>query len=172
MKFAILSAAVIAASAASAPVQAKTWHVMINHSEAPGDASCDGGLYKISTKAPLVIQGPETINAHHAQAVLDAWLDHMYRRSTAAFNWIHQQPTFAAPQIYFRKTEKEAIDAFVRDGHFIRPKGNCRVAALVKLSVASFEFVPPEGFSSSSFGEASAATYDAGLIDSVGTEGL
>lgn len=139
MKALCAFSALIAGISLAAPAQAKTWYAMINISEDRGATACEGGYFSISTKKPIVLEGPDKITIEHADALTTAWLAHMENRSPTVYYKIGDPALRRVPEVYFRATPDEVMRAFAKDGHLAIPR-MCKAKVLVKLPVKSFDF--------------------------------
>ncbi|EAQ30712.1 hypothetical protein NAP1_08030 [Erythrobacter sp. NAP1] len=140
-----------AESAQDAEKPTKTWYVMIAIQQALGPRGCDVWRYKVSTKAPFAVEGPQQLTGFHADEVVGAWMAHLSERSPTVYRWLTGPTGHNRPEIYFRDTPEAAIEAFRKDGHLEHDR-SCKGSALVKSPTVNFTFAPPEGFVSSDFG--------------------
>lgn len=130
-----------------------TWYVMIAIEQALGPRGCQGWRYKVSMAEPLVIEGPSQVSGFHADELVSAWMLHLNESSPTAYKWLNGLYGHDSPQVYFRQSREEAIEAFREDGH-LKLNRTCERSALVAHGTAKFAFDPPEGFDDPDFGGA------------------
>lgn len=135
-------------SDSSAP---KTWHVMIAVEQAVGPAGCDTFRYKVSSVEPIIITGPPEIRAAHGDEMAGWWMMFVKQRAPLAYRWLTTSAGHNPPEVYFRETAEEVMEAFRADGH-LRNNRSCTGSRLVGLRTSKFEFTPPPGFVKSDFG--------------------
>ncbi|MEM7780593.1 MAG: hypothetical protein AAF697_09410 [Pseudomonadota bacterium] len=128
-----------------------TWHALIAISQVRGPRSCDTQTFKVSTADPITFEGPETLTAYHADELVEQWMHYLHDNSPRAWRWFNGPNGYASPQVYFRNTAEDAIEAFRADGHLRRDRA-CFREVLVKHATANFDFEPPVSFAESDFG--------------------
>ncbi|KEO91931.1 hypothetical protein EH31_04465 [Erythrobacter longus] len=129
----------------------KTWYVMISVHQAVGPAGCDTYRYKVSSVEPIKITGPSEIRPAHADELAGWWMMYVAQRAPLPFRWLTTSAGHEPPEMYFRETREEAMEAFRADGH-LRQSRSCSGSKLVGLRTRNFEFTPPPGFTSVDFG--------------------
>lgn len=129
----------------------KTWYAMISVEQAVGRSGCDMYHYKVSTRLPIVLEGPPEVRAAHADELSAWWLLYVQANAPIAYRWLTTSAGHEPPKVYFRESASEVFDAFRSDGNL--KKGNrCEGEMLVTLDPASFHFEPPYGFTKVDFG--------------------
>lgn len=129
----------------------KTWYVMIAVHQAVGPAGCDTYRYKVSTIEPIVIKGPPEVRAAHGDELASWWMMYVRDRAPTPYRWLTTSVGHEPPQVYFRETPEEAMEAFRKDGH-LRQGRSCSGSKLVGLRTRNFKFTPPPGFVRTEFG--------------------
>lgn len=129
----------------------RDWYVMIAVEQAVGPAGCDTFRYKVSSVQPIKIKGPPEIRAAHADEIASLWMMYVQKRAPLPYRWLTTSVGHNPPEIYFRETKEEVIEAFRADGH-LRNNRSCSGSKLVGLRTSGFEFVAPPGFTTSDFG--------------------
>lgn len=129
----------------------KTWYVMIAVHQAVGPAGCDTYRYKVSTVEPIVIQGPPQVRAAHGDELAAWWMMYVRDRAPTPYRWLTTSAGHEPPEVYFRETREEAMQAFREDGH-LRQSRSCSGSKLVGLRTRNFKFTPPPGFVRTEFG--------------------
>lgn len=129
----------------------KTWHVMIAVEQAVGPAGCDTYRYKVSTVQPIKVTGPSEVRAAHGDELASWWMMYVAERAPTAYRWLTTSAGHEPPQLYFRETAEEAMQAFRADGH-LRKSRSCSGSVLVGLRTRNFQFRAPPGFASVDFG--------------------
>ena len=129
------------------PSNVQTWYVMIALYEPETSYSCGSRASKVSTKTPIAIDGPPRVNINHINEVVAAWKDYVARKSPAAYRMVRGQKT----DVYFRRSAREAREAFSRDGH-LRRNRRCERSVLITHPVDRFTFRGPRGFTHAEYG--------------------
>jgi hypothetical protein len=129
----------------------KSWYVMIAVEQAVGPAGCDTFRYKVSSVEPIEITGPPEVRAAHGDEMAGWWMMFVKQRAPLAYRWLTTSVGHNPPEVYFRETAEEVMEAFRADGH-LRNNRSCTGSRLVGLRTSKFEFNPPPGFAKSDFG--------------------
>jgi len=129
----------------------KTWHVMIAVEQAVGPAGCDTYRFKVSTLEPITVIGPSEVRAAHGDELASWWMMYVAQRAPTAYRWLTTSAGHEPPQLYFRETAQEAMQAFRKAGH-LRKSRSCSGSVLLGLRTRNFQFTPPPGFASVDFG--------------------
>ncbi|WP_298303975.1 hypothetical protein [uncultured Erythrobacter sp.] len=129
----------------------KTWYVMIAVHQAVGPAGCDTYRYKVSTIDPIEVTGPPEVRSAHGNEVAAWWMMFVRERAPIPYRWLTTPAGHEPPEVYFRQSAEEAMEAFRADGH-LRQSRSCSGSKLVGLRTQSFQFTPPPGFTDVDFG--------------------
>lgn len=130
----------------------KTWYVMIAVHQAVGPAGCDTFRYKVSSVEPIVIKGPPEVRGAHGDELAAWWMMYVRQRAPLPYRWLTTSAGHEPPQVYFRESAEEVMEAFRADGH-LRQSRSCSGSKLVGLRTKRFRFDPPPGFTLSDFGQ-------------------
>lgn len=130
----------------------KTWYVMIAVHQAVGPAGCDTYRYKVSTVQPIVIKGPPEVRSTHGDELAAWWMMFVRDRAPLPYRWLTTSAGHEPPEVYFRESREEVMEAFRADGH-LRQSRSCSGSKLVGLGTKRFRFDPPPGFTLSDFGQ-------------------
>lgn len=148
----LASTPALAADDQMQPAGAQQWYVMISLYESVTQNSCGDQIYKVSTKEPIVIGGPDTITVNHINAVVGEWKAHLRTASPSAWRMINGESGGHLTDVYFRRSSEDAVRAFTRDGHLSREPG-CWGSVLLKHPVDSFAFSAPTDFVLHEYGQ-------------------